>query len=344
MNSLFLRRGCRRPGQSPLVTACEKGRQPKPRGRSTPARSAFTLVELLVVIAIIGILVALLLPAVQAAREAARRSQCQNNIRQLGLAMHGYHDTNGRLPAAGLERKLPGDMRNSLSWTASVLNFMELNNLEKTIDYTKHYSDPKINQVATQRVEMFLCPSQPEITTGIGQFVTGGHGEQFLGQDAYTVHYVGVLGAEGVNPLGGNYSIHTPSAGNTCGQWANNGAMPPLKGVKFSKITDGLSKTFLLGELSWTDGRSGFRSWMRGCAQEGCFWCIGSKNIEHGLNIFGYSTYLLAINDLSFGSDHPGGTHFLNCDDSVAFVSDSIELGVLKAAASRDAGEVKVRD
>src|SRR5262245_12382953 len=122
-------------------------------------RGAFTLVELLVVIAIIGVLVALLLPAVQAARESARRMSCGNNLKQQPLACHGYHDTNGYLPPARL------DHRGAITWAVQILPYLEQDNLFKQWDVTRLYYDQGATVAAGDAirqtpVKTYLCPSR----------------------------------------------------------------------------------------------------------------------------------------------------------------------------------------
>src|SRR5688500_7158074 len=117
-------------------------------------RPAFTLVELLVVIAIIGILISLLLPAVQAAREAGRRMQCSNNLKQIALAVHGYHDTYTRLPPAWTRPTLAGE-----SAFAHILPYLEQTSAFGLYDFTKGNSDPANLQVVAQKIPGFLCPS-----------------------------------------------------------------------------------------------------------------------------------------------------------------------------------------
>src|SRR5690606_13430421 len=116
----------------------------------------FTLVELLVVIAIIGVLVALLLPAIQAAREAARRTQCLNNCRQLGVAFHNHHSARGEFPTGG-------NSVSQLAWTVYVLPYVEQSNVQNIMDLGKGgYLDDDKHVPQLNRVDLFLCPSQPE--------------------------------------------------------------------------------------------------------------------------------------------------------------------------------------
>ncbi|MDR0870905.1 MAG: DUF1559 domain-containing protein, partial [Planctomycetaceae bacterium] len=114
---------------------------------------AFTLVELLVVIAIIGVLIGLLLPAVQAAREAARRMSCSNNLKQIGIAIHNYHDTEGRIPL--------NVNPNCFSWAAAILPFAEQTNLKDQLDLTKKAYDTVNMTVGKSKVPMYICPSEP---------------------------------------------------------------------------------------------------------------------------------------------------------------------------------------
>lgn len=121
-------------------------------------RPAFTLVELLVVIAIIGVLVALLLPAVQAAREAARRMSCGNNLKQIGLALHNYHDSNGVFPPGGLFKT--GATSDSWSVQARLLPQLEQANLQTLIDWTKSYADATQLEVTKTKISIYQCPSE----------------------------------------------------------------------------------------------------------------------------------------------------------------------------------------
>jgi prepilin-type N-terminal cleavage/methylation domain-containing protein/prepilin-type processing-associated H-X9-DG protein len=288
----------------------------------------FTLVELLVVIAIIGILVALLLPAVQAAREAARRMQCSNNMKQLGLALHLYHDTHKVFPPAGIKQR--GKYRGG--WSVTILPHSEQRVVQDLLAFPvyHYYSDPN-KSVAMTPIPMFLCPSQDDTHTQHFR-VSGRTKEQYQGQDPYTIHYQAVAGP--TPTTNEDYTVD-PSTGN--GVFSVGGVIYRDSDVSVKDITDGTSKTYLVGELSW--GKSNvFRLWTRGCTT---FDCASCKNMAHGINLGEYATYLNgSFNNSGFGSEHPGGANFTMADGSVRFVSEDTFLGILKGMASRNDGEI----
>jgi len=136
----------------------------------------FTLVELLVVLGVIAILVSLLLSAVQAAREAARKTLCKNNLRQVGLALHNYHDTHKTLPPGCLEWRAWNSPRThrQFAWSAMLLPFMEQQNLHQTIRWSEPYDAPANSTAATTDVSTYLCPSEPDFIAGKGLISYGG--------------------------------------------------------------------------------------------------------------------------------------------------------------------------
>src|SRR3954454_21844016 len=129
-------------------------------------RHGFTLIELLVVIAIIGVLVALLLPAVQMAREAARRTQCTNNLKQMGIAMHNHHDTEGTFPYGAFNSP-------QSTWTFRVLPYLEQTAIFNALNMTKQWYQAENNTVVGMTISLFLCPSDPGGNTTITTTVAG---------------------------------------------------------------------------------------------------------------------------------------------------------------------------
>jgi prepilin-type N-terminal cleavage/methylation domain-containing protein/prepilin-type processing-associated H-X9-DG protein len=292
-------------------------------------RNAFTLVELLVVIAIIGILVALLLPAVQAAREAARRSQCLNNMRQLGIALHNHHDTFKRLPPGGLGVPTTGEGAiPRLAWSAFVLPFMEQQNLQDLVDLKHSWSwvDANTNNLVVNemRVPVFHCPSG----TTVNQPNTA----------LFTLHYYGNMGPKGQNPQTGlNYDVlSAPNVSDwSQGEISVHGVLGANTKTRFADIIDGTSNTILLGELSWNDAPC-YRAWLRGFENKAV---VGSKNVFNAIN--GVATQ---FNDVSFGSEHPGGANFAMCDASVRFINEDIDIGAYRGLSSRNGEEVKINE
>lgn len=289
--------------------------------------AGFTLVELLVVIAIIGVLIALLLPAVQQAREAARRMQCQNNLKQLGLALHNHHDTYQKFPtfSAGTP---------NISYVVHLLPFIEQNNLYELFPRNSsgliHITDS--NDVRGRNlIDSLLCPS--------GVIRTSTYSGQ---SDSYTNHYYGVLGPKGQNAqTGTDYELDTLGGQ---GGASLQGFFQWKKNLRFADITDGTSNTLAIGEISWKDSGC-HRNWTRGgeTSNNGVH-SASAKNVYHAINAVGYTAAATNWNDASFGSEHPGVAQFLQADGSVRTVSENMAMTAYRAMASRNGGEASTTE
>lgn len=313
---------------------------------------AFTLVELLVVIAIIGVLVALLLPAVQAAREAARRSDCMNRLRQLAIASQNHHDAQKVFPSASTTKLISGTTNQvtSLSYLAQILPYIEQQNIGKTVNFNQHWSDTTNFDASRTPLTTFRCPSKED---GEMTFTAQPGGSDAEELNLLRAHYMAVMGAKVACPLPSNAtypnSTYEMSASSTCndaGGTALNGVIFPGSEVSFKDISDGSTNTLLIGEVAWDVGPQ--RVWLVGSASKTGVYSYNytAKNIMHPLNTAyraasGQPASGYLNNDLSFGSHHPGGAHFAMADGSVQFIREDVNLaGVLLPLASRASGEV----
>lgn len=298
-------------------------------------RKAFTLIELLVVIAIIAILIGLLLPAVQKVREAASRMKCQNNLKQLGIGVHSYHDTYSQFIPAG-------STITQLSWHVGILPFIEQDALFKKFSQANgsYITTGKYDLAVSNRIGAYLCPSQIEgekmILTPVPPHNINAP-EVINNAPPYTTHYYGIFGPAGANPTTGAayvFEVNDP----THGQMARQGMFQRTDTVKLANITDGTSNTLMIGEMSWVSHTAGtrFRGWPRGCdPAANTPVCAGVKSVANAINA--YSN--VRFNEMPFGSSHSGGTNFALGDASVRFLADKININTYRAAASYNGGE-----
>lgn len=292
--------------------------------RQVPRRG-FTLIELLVVIAIIAILIALLLPAVQQAREAARRSTCKNNLKQIGIAMHNYHDTAGELPPGVIN--IGVSSRQAWGWQVMLLPQMDQAPLQDQLfgDTDRELFHVLQNiasggagaaqdeQLVHTSLSMFVCPSSPnegDILQGTPQ-VMDFDGNASVGADFFgaTCNYVG---------NGGIWYLNS-------GRATPRGPLGQFGGLTFANFKDGLSNTFLCGERDWECSAG---TWVgtrnpTGAGPRGNNYVLGRVGLP--LN---FKTNLTGTNSCceGFSSSHPGGAQFLLGDGSVRFVSENINF------------------
>ncbi len=295
-------------------------------------RAGFTLVELLVVIAIIGILIALLLPAVQAAREAARRMQCTNHMKQIGVAMHNYHTAMKVLPfASGYNVAQTG------TWAAFILPYLELQTLYDRFDFRLDMKDPANEEAVTTVVATFICPSDPAGSDPIMD-----NRCSFNPSPSMTSWYLVSMGPTEPDRCdfcpeekpsyccqGYNYGTRDPPD-NSTGMF---GRYPGRR--RFDDVLDGLSGTFMAGET--LPGHS-----IHNVAFGGNFPLCGTQIPLNTMEGKGGTTHSdnPHYRVQGFKSLHPGGANFLLGDGSVHFISESIDYALYNALGTRDGGEV----
>jgi len=320
----------------------------RPVSTRTRVRRGFTLIELLVVIAIIAILIGLLLPAVQKVRAAAARTSCLNNMKQLGLACHGYHDRSNKLPP-GAQQTITTAQGNIIgtTWLTFILPDIEQGNVHAGYNFDLAYNNATNLAVGSNRVNTFYCPAG-----AAGAFQLSGNGGEVnaAGVRNSTTHYFAIFGPSYTTDANGNV-VYTTSSGATAsnGRYSavvNSGMLKNYNSsegttgyVKLTDVLDGLTNTLMIGEISWTplpaNSTNHFRSWIRG--NNGG--CGAAKNmaekINSNINYNGSDNF----HDMSFGSNHTGGAVFAMGDGSVRFVNEQNDLLILKAMSSKDRRE-----
>ncbi len=285
---------------------------------NTFRRSGFTLVELLVVIAVIGILVALLLPAVQAAREAARRTRCLNNLKQIALATHNYHDSLRSYPSGWIgddpNTKLPlAEGHSGWGWNTLLLPFMEQNKLHDTIDFNLEIAH-QLNRGAVQsHIGILRCPT--DVNTELFDLPTA-NGPLTMAIS----NYVGNFGTVELEDYEGA-PVGTIALGD--GLFHHNSR------IRLADIKDGSSHTLAVGERN---SRRGFSTWT-GVVAGGDEAMARVVAIADHVPNDGHGHFD------DFASEHPSGANFSFADGSVQLIHENIDINVFRALATRSGGE-----
>jgi prepilin-type N-terminal cleavage/methylation domain-containing protein len=315
-------------------------------------RVGFTLVELLVVIAIIGILVALLLPAIQAAREAARRTECSNRLKQLGVAIHNYHDSHQVFPPGGIvtAEMCPGSGapptkpafssgkcdKSRAPWTVLILPFLEQTSLYEKFNFNTSFAHTWDEGCNTNRSLQFSnnpnyqCPSDPNSKPSIGN-------------NNYN-------GCQGGGPASQAACTSESSSGR---KFYTNGALFVNSEIGFADILDGSSNTYLIGETKYnflkgsrSDLPNRYIGWGSAVRVQ-----VTSKDYSSPTNLtaavnsvngfakHGKQYFTMDESSTYFGSFHPAGAQFVFADASVNFINESIHLSTHRFLGNREDGE-----
>jgi prepilin-type N-terminal cleavage/methylation domain-containing protein/prepilin-type processing-associated H-X9-DG protein len=305
-------------------------------------RAGFTLVELLVVIAIIGILIALLLPAVQSAREAARRAQCANNLKQIGLGLHLYHDEHKTFPPGNITPGPCCGTPSFTSWTISILPYVEQQALSDKYNHSRANEDPANAFVREQPVPLYVCPSEDEVN--VLEQPESGPGSGLLYRRG---SYRGVSGRSNGHP--GWWDTHEAlDVARLPMEWrgilhqtgsAASGSITAMSTERISDIVDGLSNTLCVGEMASLTH-----------ARRRTFWAYSYASYNKSTVVPESRAFLVDYDRCvelgeenvckrGWGSFHPSGVNFLLCDGSVTFVRPTDDMFIFAAMATIDGGE-----
>ena len=302
------------------------------KGLANRRSQGFTLIELLVVIAIVAVLISLLLPAVQNAREAARRSQCKNNLKQIGLALHNYHDQFQVFPPGwiGIDSatNLPsvdGGV-SGFGWAALILPHLDQKALHSQMDFDVSLIDPR-NKVALDRViNGYVCPS--DVAPGpFWEIMEEGSGNPFSPSVILPkANYVGNFGTEAAEDI-----CTDPTK-----QCMGDGAMYHLSSVNIAGFRDGTSSSFFVGERRSNTSNAASPHWHStwvGVVPE------GEEAVARVMGVADHTPNHASSHLDDFSSAHLGGAHFLMGDGAVRFVTTSTDTDLFKALATIAGGE-----
>lgn len=307
-----------------------------------PQRRGFTLIELLVVIAIIGVLIGLLLPAIQKVREAANRASCSNNLKQLGLALHNFHDTNQVFPASGWTVAGPGNPQGKfVGWRPLVLPFIEQENLQRIYDFNKNWWELPNLTAAAISVKTFQCPSVSSRVSVTSAVAKSPRPALTFPAPLAPTDYEAVMG---VQPASIDPQLYNSS--NRFSVLFRNSTL------RLSDVLDGTAATIMVVEcagrplvhrlktanptltndqgIGWADseGPFSFDGASADGSQEGCTpanGCTASMNKKNDNEPYGF---------------HTGGANFLFADGHVQFVREAVDLRTFAALCTANGGEV----
>ncbi len=296
---------------------------------SARKKKGFTLIELLVVIAIIAILVALLLPAVQQAREAARRSSCKNNMKQIGLALHNYHDVHGAFPSGwiGVENRVANaEGESGFGWGTMLLPFMDQAPLYNQFDFSLPMDVAPNRPFLKSVLTTYQCPSDPKPEVFTIEDRNG------VNIELATFNYPAVFGTV---ELHGCENAPGTAPVSSSGQCVSDGAFYHNSKIRFRDFTDGSSSTLVVGErttFTESNGEKFYGTWSGALpeVEEAAARTVG--HAEHPPNENDHPE--------DFGSAHTGGAQFVLGDGHVVFISENIDEGVFQSLATRNGGEV----
>ena len=308
--------------------------------------TGFTLIELLVVIAIIGILIALLLPAVQSAREAARALQCHNNLKQIGLALQNYHEAAGTFPPGGVVEGLCCNTKSQTNWAISLLPYLEQETLHDQYNHKAYNEDPANAFIRNKMVSVYVCPSESE--TDVPSSPATGPGKNLTFMPG---SYAAVTGRAESNAWWGNSNTTSPSLPmrwrgvlHTVGERGPTGVAGLKLGTESIRdIRDGTSSTLMIGERSVVVPHNRRTVWAYSYGQY-------NKSAAYAQT----RTLLLDYDQCveiggpgganpckrGFSSYHPQGMHFLFCDGSVHAFSMKIDMTLFVEMATIAGKEV----